>query len=674
MGNEDNPQIDQPNGISVVQAPDGTAVDSNTGAPVDSGLTQARPQKNGRAFEQDLAHQFYDERAQAQRQYEDSQKMYSESSQNARDVLQKATDRLTAMQQGPSNQEIALRYSAALMAPSRTNDSWEGLGRANSALADSLAERRKEQEAGLDKLTNFGTQSAQLGIDSAKLMQQQALSRMSNLSMREVAAGRAATTGLPWYIEQFGNGFQIAPGAQEALSEIDYTKQYWKVQKTQNPDGSTSFTYNGKLIGSTPGSAGAPGTNNMPSAGGAGSVQPPPGNPASTVAPNVSWGEGGQQAALAAVRAPNASVQYQPVPGNPKLTKLVVNNVPVATGPRDEIDQAMVAGVTTSLSAPAAQQPTPVSPQAAAKNPGGTAYHNAWTPPAVYTQYTPALAAKQYAPIYEQVAEEAFKDIKPPQPAPQESSTGQSSFNKDAYSADMKLAEATDKSMQADSLGAGNKLLIAQHMLDDVNSGNMHPGAIGQALLPIRSQLAALGILPPEAAASDEEFQKWARQLSSADLKNLFGGRVTNMELEQQIKSNPNGAMSPEGMKALLKLEIEKDTLNLHRAAMWNTYRSNYHGDARSFEGWYNKYWNPYDASKSRLGIMAANEIQMKQKQYAAQQAARGQSTAGAQSQTPVSNAVNAVRAIPAQTQAKIDAWRARQSQTQPQVAPNASP
>jgi hypothetical protein len=211
-------------------------------------------------------------------------------------------------------------------------------------------------------------------------------------------------------------------------------------------------------------------------------------------------------------------------------------------------------------------------------------------------------------------------------------------------------------------------------MLDDVNSGKMHPGAIGQALLPIRSQLAALGILPPEAAASDEEFQKWSRQLSSADLKNVFGGRITNMELEQQIKSNPNGAMSPEGMKALLKLEIEKDTLNLHRAAMWNTYRSDYHGDARSFENWYNKYWNPYDAYKSRLGIMAANELQAKQKAYAAQHAASGQSTAGAQSQTPVSNAVNAVRAIPAQTQAKIDAWRARQSPTQPQVAPNASP
>jgi hypothetical protein len=379
------------------------------------------------------------------------------------------------------------------------------------------------------------------------------------------------------------------------------------------------------------------------------------------------------QAAIAAIHQPGAQIHYEAVPGNNKLAKLVVNGTPVAAGPRDEIDQAIVSAVTTQNSAPVATQPPPTQPGAEQKYPGGTAYKEAWTPPAVYTQYTPALAAKQYAPIYEHIAEEAFQNVKPVKTVAQQGQYGVARGSDAAFKEDDTLAKATDKAMETDSTGASNKLLIAQHMLDNIKTGKMHPGAIGQALIPIRSQLAALGILPPDAAASDEEFQKWARQLSSADLKNLFGGRVTNMELEQQIKSNPNGAMSPEGMKALLKLEIEKDTLNLHRAAMWNAYRTNYNGAARGFDAWYNKYWNPYDASKTRLAITALNELQSKQKQYAAST----QSTAGAQSQTPVGDAVRAVGNIPSATQARIAAWRARNAappQTPPQVAPNGNP
>jgi hypothetical protein len=665
------PQIDQTDGTSIAQGPDGNAINPDNGAPVDSGLNQASPKKTGRAFEQDLAHQFYDERAQAQRQYEDSQTMYSESAKQAREVLQKATDRLTAMQHGPSQQELALRYGAAALTGGP--DATRGIAASQAELAKGLAERRTESEGALDKLTGFGTQSANLGMSSAKLMEQQALSRMNNLSMREVAAGRAATTGVPWYVEQFGGGFQMAPGAENVLAQIDYAKQYWKVQKATLPDGSTTYTYNGQLLGQTPGSGapGAIGAAGRPQVSGAGL---PAATAAATVAPSVSWNDGGMQGAIAAVNQPGAQVRYEPA-GPAGSVKLIVNGAPVAFGPQSEIDAAIRAGTQTAASAPVAGKPEPTQPGAEQKYPGGTAYKSAWTPPAVYTQYTPALAAKQYAPIYEHIAEEAVKDIRPVSLPQQQGHFGEAAGSKNAYDEDKKYAEATDKAVAADSMGAGNKLLIAQHMLDDINSGKMHPGALGQALLPIRSQLATLGVLPPDAAASDEAFQKWARQLSSADLKNLFGGRVTNMELEQQIKSNPNGAMSPEGMKALLKLEIEKDTLNLHRAAMWNLYRTDYHGAARSFDSWYNKYWNPYDVSKTRMAITAMNDLKKQQAAYA-QSVAAPPSTAAQTSRTPVTSTI---RSIPSAYQSRIDAIRARLTPTpapaaQPQVAPNGNP
>jgi hypothetical protein len=589
------------------------------------GLVQAGAQ-NPRGFNYQYGQELYQTQGDLEAQRAAYGAEYSKSAEASRKVLEDAAAKLQNVPTGPSADEERYLKGAAFFGPGDFSSANPvgSVARGEATQANILGQRRAAQEQRIQDLAKLGIEANQYPMAQSAAMMNNATQQLQKLRGQIISANTGAARGMPWYVdmmrtEKGATNFQIANGAEPILAQIDTNKLYGQIKEAKQPDGSSKFYWGATLVGTNPA---------------------PPRAPMSGVAP-------GAQPGTQPVTQPGAQPQAQP---------------------------GAQPGTQPGVQPQAAQKPPEPG-----MGPGAQLYRQAWTAPlsrnAMPLPWMPAAASPTYAHVYETVADQAFANIRPVQLAPQMSAMGQSTANMNAYKQDNELADKmNDKNKPLVDTVRAN-LNNATDMLSLVNSGQMDTGKLSQISLQLRQQLASMGAISDKAVTDDTIFDKEARQLASSGLKSIYGARVTNMELDQQLKSLPNLAMNPRALQALLRLEILRDVADLHKDAMWDEYRTQ-HGSAQNFDNWYNKYFSPYsnsmvnqniqDFNKARAVVQAgvrhvAAQRGQQQQQQPQQQAPVGQPPGATPALTGVQNEASKAAANIADLHARVKAFLAPQ-------------
>lgn len=539
-----------------------------------------------------------------------------EASNAYKQLLQDTADRLRGTNVQPTMAERWGAIAKGLAAPASSGSFAQHFANAAGAGADLMAQARQAELQKQDLIARYGLegaqqalQASQMGINQASSQENNAQNRVAQLATSQGNLNR--TSPLPAGVESIdpATGNYRMYGGQ-VIPPLEYARTYNRQVQTGKTEGKAwlvTMADGSQQIISTP-----PGTFGPPQIHGARSIVPAPeGSQPSAPAPHPPQGAAGARPA---------------VPGTPGA--------------------AVPPGAPASAVAP---HPATAPPAVAAPAPAqhSDLYERVWTPPATDIPQSP-LSDTNFAPIYAQIADKAFANIpKIDYGAGRSNKMGVSLSGKNMAEEDKAYAENEIKNIPERDDSASRNVFVARQMLDSINSGNLHSGPGSEWSLPIREQMAAFGLITPDAVKDDEIFRKEARTLAASGLKTTFGGRITNMELDNQIRANPNLALTLPAMKQLLEMELEKDVMQLHQDAMFGAYHTQ-GGSSLQFRNWYRQYFDPYAASMANRSI--------------AQAQARPQSAGGA-APTPEIHAP-IIKLTPEQRAALIQQIKAKQAQS----------
>jgi hypothetical protein len=134
------------------------------------------------------------------------------------------------------------------------------------------------------------------------------------------------------------------------------------------------------------------------------------------------------------------------------------------------------------------------------------------------------------------------------------------------------VAEIADRAEAAQQ-----KMLALNAMETAVNNPNLYQGWNADKALTLNKVLSGVGQIfgvEPDEKLKDENsagemLDKFSRQLAGAQAKSIGGARVTNFELDQFIKANPNLLMTQQGNQRLIGImkQMAQRELDLSSAA-----------------------------------------------------------------------------------------------------------
>jgi len=462
--------------------------------------------------------------------------------------MQQAGARLRDLQLGPTQEEMNMRLASAWTQPQRSGRGSDAMSGVYAQQAANLQSQREAELYRMQLMSQYGMAPAQMAYQQAQQRYQDAINaeRAGALAAGRNYGQETSLARQGWQMLPDGS-IQYRPGAEQTVGFQNWLKQFGhNAVKVQNPDGTYTLR---------------PATQFTP---------PPnlPQNSGVTSAPNA--GSAPTIAAPSAATVPPAGAGAQPAAGPMPGRQPAVRQAPPGS---------------------AGQQ--------------GSLYHNIYN-----AQDTPNLPGTVFSsPAFDNAYEQATRIAFSPQgTAPYATSTsapgmgmGMTAVNKAQIAADTKYKEDEMKRVEPMVESAKQNMVTAEEMMSDLNS---HAGVLTGSWATlgndIKAKLIQLGMMSPEDAeriSNGQEFTKYARQLAASGLKTTYGGRVTNMELDQALKSNPNADLTDRAIRLLLQMEVQKDQQILHEQAFRSEYFNNPRLAPTKFQNFYDHYLNPYTGS-----------------------------------------------------------------------------
>jgi hypothetical protein len=117
-------------------------------------------------------------------------------------------------------------------------------------------------------------------------------------------------------------------------------------------------------------------------------------------------------------------------------------------------------------------------------------------------------------------------------------------------------------------------------------------GAFAKQVTAAKSVLQSMGITPTDDSgniidpSTNQEFEKYAIKGALESAKQIYGSRLTNQDVENQLKSNPGSTMSQKAMYQILKND---DLLQQRKLDAQHAYFNEYKGPPNQFQMWFDQ-------------------------------------------------------------------------------------
>ena len=175
------------------------------------------------------------------------------------------------------------------------------------------------------------------------------------------------------------------------------------------------------------------------------------------------------------------------------------------------------------------------------------------------------------------------------QPAP---GIGQSTQDKVMLQEQGKQWATLQTQAQSDAQSANDALVRHQKMLELLQSGKVSFGPLSQQITDIKNIGKEFGVNLGD-PAPNQEFGKYAYQAATSVMKKIYGGRITESEVKQQIQNNPGTTLAEKANYALLKLQIHQDRIDMAKPQILQGYLQ-HGGSPFAFNSWFaSKIPNP---------------------------------------------------------------------------------
>lgn len=171
---------------------------------------------------------------------------------------------------------------------------------------------------------------------------------------------------------------------------------------------------------------------------------------------------------------------------------------------------------------------------------------------------------------------------------------------------------------QADSAqGAEATIFNYGHALQQMDqSQDLLSGPAGQKVGAIENTLRGiLGDSLTGTITNDKDLAKLATQqdtdkyflnAATSGLKAIYGGRITNMEVQQRLKSLPSNNLLPAVTKMLAAAQAEVAQDSVNRSKLWSVYKAkNGDPDPARFNTWYEANFSPFHDSRLKANLAA---------------------------------------------------------------------
>lgn len=145
---------------------------------------------------------------------------------------------------------------------------------------------------------------------------------------------------------------------------------------------------------------------------------------------------------------------------------------------------------------------------------------------------------------------------------------------------------------QSDAQTANDALVRHQKMLELLQSGKVHFGPVSNQITELKNVAKEFGVNLGD-PAPNQEFGKYAYQAATSVMKKIYGGRITESEVKQQIQNNPGTTLAEKANYALLKLQIHQDRIDMAKPQILQGYLQR-GGSPFAFNSWFaSKIPNP---------------------------------------------------------------------------------
>jgi hypothetical protein len=519
----------------------------------DDGPLSAVTQGGARRAAADRYNENSDEMEDLRQQYANTSKQQADAYAQQKAQIDAATRRLTEMPTGPSDQEKLYRLAAAYSAP--VGNFGNAISGVNQTQADILKERREAEMQKQQLLAQYGMAGPQatIGMTNSRLGQIAAQERIAGSQLNSAGGQQfRGQTNLPWYVKDNGDGsYALQPGAERVMDQQAMSKLFGRFTLIPQPDGSKKIVMLGGQMPAAP------------------------------------------QQAPQTQTAPPQQVQQPPQRNG---------GVPAPQAPR------VVAAPSTTA------PPPPATPQQQAK-PLPTPYDDLFLPSTVldpkYGALTPATK-----PAYVATAAQAFDPGYFKEYQFHANNYGDMDIRKKNIEVEGKELGDAGNAAQSTIYNYGQAL---QNM-DQLADPKLLSGPAGLKVGAFENTLR--GVLPDavtEKLFNDPDLKKLATQqdtdkyflnAATTGLKAIYGGRITNMEVQQRLKSLPSNNLLPAVTKMLAaaQAEVAQDTVN--RSKLFGAYVSK-GGDPSPtrFNTWYEANFSPFHQSRLKDNLDAQKAI-----------------------------------------------------------------
>lgn len=473
-------------------------------------------------------------------QYANTAKTQADQYAQQKKVLEDATNRLMSYSAGPSDQEAAYRVAAAIGAPGSFN-----IGNVNATRAEVMKEQREAELQKQQLIAQYQGASSNAGIAQSNAKLNQLTQQQRIVAGQLNSAGNQQFRGqsnMPWYVKDNGDGtFALQPGAEKIMDQQAMSKLFGRFTLLPQPDGSKKIV---TLGGAMPQTA--------PQAPPAAAPRPP------------------QQP------APAPQQGAAPAPGAPPQV--------------------------ASPAAPAAPQ----APKVALPDP----FSDLFLPSTVLDPKYGALTP-QTKPAYVATAHQAFDPAYFDGYKFQAHNFGDMAIRTKQVETEGKELGDAGNAAQGMIYNYGNAL----HQIDAMgNDENLRTGPAGAKIAAFTNTLR--GVLPDSVVSSitndpglqklatQQETDKYFLQAATTGLKAIYGGRITNMEVQQRLKSLPGNNLLPEvtRMLAQAQADVAQDTVN--KGKLFGAYVSKGGDPAPSrYNTWYEANFSPFHDSRLKQNL-----------------------------------------------------------------------
>lgn len=109
--------------------------------------------------------------------------------------------------------------------------------------------------------------------------------------------------------------------------------------------------------------------------------------------------------------------------------------------------------------------------------------------------------------------------------------------------------------------------------------------------------------------ATQQDTDKYFLNAATSGLKAIYGGRITNMEVQQRLKSLPSNNLMPAVMRMLASAQAEVAQDAVNRSKVWSVYKAkNGDPDPARFNTWYEANFSPFHQSRLKANLQTQQQ------------------------------------------------------------------